>query len=278
VAIAGLGVLAPGASTKLGPALFVLVAAVAAQAWLLRWRSLVVLIVLVIMFIPMRRYTLPSSLPFQLEPYRIVVAAIALGWFASLLVDPRVRIRRTGLEPAIALFIGAMVASMAVNPGRVSAVESILVKTLMFWTTYFVVVYLLPSVLRRVDLDLICKALVGSGAIVSLAAIMESRTGYNAFDHLSTVMPFLHLGQLPFQVHDLTGASRGGRPRAYASAQHPIALGAAVVMLLPIAVYLAKKTAQRRWWVAALHLLFALFPTLSRKGFQMLLVVVAVLV
>jgi hypothetical protein len=278
VAIAGLGVLAPGASTKLGPALFVLVAAVAAQAWLLRWRSLVVLIVLVIMFIPMRRYTLPSSLPFQLEPYRIVVAAIALGWFASLLVDPRVRIRRTGLEPAIALFIGAMVASMAVNPGRVSAVESILVKTLMFWTTYFVVVYLLPSVLRRVDLDLICKALVGSGAIVSLAAIMESRTGYNAFDHLSTVMPFLHLGQLPFQVHDLTGASRGGRPRAYASAQHPIALGAAVVMLLPIAVYLAKKTAQRRWWVAALLLLFALFATVSRTGFLMLLVVVAVVV
>jgi hypothetical protein len=278
VAIAGLGVLAPGASIKLGPALFVLVAAVAAQAWLLRWRSLVVLIVLVIMFIPMRRYTLPSSLPFQLEPYRIVVAAIALGWFASLLVDSRVRIRRTGLEPAIALFIGAMVASMAVNPGRVSAVESILVKTLMFWTTYFVVVYLLPSVLRRVDLDLICKALVGSGAIVSLAAIMESRTGYNAFDHLSTVMPFLHLGQLPFQVHDLTGASRGGRPRAYASAQHPIALGAAVVMLLPIAVYLAKKTAQRRWWVAALLLLFALFATVSRTGFLMLLVVVAVVV
>jgi hypothetical protein len=165
---------------------------------------------------------------------------------------------------------------MAMNPGRVSAVSSILVKTMMFWASYFVVVYLLPSVLRRIDVDLVCKTLVWSGAFVSFTAIIESRTHYNVFDHLTTVMPFLHLGVLPFQTTDFTGASRGGRPRAYASAQHPIALGAAVVMLLPLALYLAKKTGQRRWLVCALLFLLGLFATVSRTGFLMVIVVMGI--
>jgi hypothetical protein len=276
-AIAAAGVLAPQALDKTGPVLFVLMVAAVAHRWLLRWQNLVALVVLVILLIPMRRYTLPSSLPFQLEPYRVVVAFVALGWLTSLLIDRKVRIRRTGLEFPLGVFAFAMVASMGMNPHRVSAVSSVLVKTLMFWGTYFLVVYLLPSVLRRVDVELVCKALVGGGAFVSIAAIIESRTHYNAFDHLTTVMPFLHLGELPFQSHDLTGAARGGRPRAYASAQHPIALGAAVVMLLPLAIYLAKKTAQRRWFIAALLLLLALFATVSRTGFLMLIVVLAII-
>lgn len=277
-AIAAIGLLAPNASGKLAPALFVIVAAVAAQDWLLRWRNLVALIVLVVLLIPMRRYTLPASLPFQLEPYRLVVALVALSWFASLLIDQRVRIRRTGLEPALALFVFAMFASMAVNPGRVNAVSSILAKTLMFWVSYFVIVYLLPSVMRRMDVDLVLKALVGAGALVSVAAIIESRTGTNVFNHLRTVMPVLERGELPFQTSDFTGASRGGRPRAYASAQHPIALGAAVVMLFPFALYLIKKTGQKRWGVAALLLLLALFATVSRTGFLMLAGVLAMIV
>jgi hypothetical protein len=277
-AIAALGVLVPDASGKLGPALFVLVAIVAVQSWLLRWRNLVVVTVLVILLIPMRRYTLPSSLPFQLEPYRLVVALVALGWLTSLLIDRRVRVRRTGLERPLGLFVFAMVASMALNPGRVSAVSSILTKTLMFWATYFVVVYLLPSVLRRIDVDLVCKTLVGCGSVVAVAAIFESRTHYNVFDHLTTVMPFLHLGALPFQRFDLTGAARGGVPRAYASAQHPIALGAAFAMLVPLSFYLARKTGQKRWWAIAVILVFGLFATVSRTGFLMLIVVLAIIV
>ena len=272
-AVAAVGLLAPQASVKVGPLLFVLAAAAAVQKRLLRWQNLIVLIVLVILLIPMRRYTLPSSLPFQLEPYRLIVGFVALGWIGSLLADRRVGIRRTGLELPLGLFAFAMIASMGLNPGRVSAVGSTLVKTLMFWATYFVIVYLLPSVLRRVDVDLVCKALVGAGAFVAFAAVVESRTDYNVFDHLSKVMPFLRLGQLPFATHDLTGEFRGGRPRAYASAQHPIALGAAMVMLLPLSVYLAKKTERRRWWGASVLLLLALFATVSRTGFLMLIIV-----
>ncbi len=58
------------------------------------WRRLI----LVILFIPIRRYSLPGNLPFELEPYRLLVALLLVGWGASLLVDPRDAIPRDRLR------------------------------------------------------------------------------------------------------------------------------------------------------------------------------------
>lgn len=265
---------------KLAPVVFGAVALGATYRWALRWRSLVMITVLVILFIPIGRYALPSSLPFQLEPYRIVVAFLALAWVSSLLIDPRVRLRSTGLEAPVALYIATMFISMLLNPGRVEAVSSLLTKTLMFTLSFFVVVYLLPSVLaRKDDVDVVVRTFVVGGAIVGLAAIIESRTDYNVFNHLSRVLPFLRLGQLPFQGGlDVSGIARGGHVRAYASAEHPIALGAALVMLMPLAFYLVKKTGQRRWWGCLVLMLLGLFAAQSRTGFLMLIVVIGAIV
>ena len=49
-------------------------AAALSSAILFRWSTLLIGLVLVILFIPIRRYTLPGSLPFDLEPYRVMVA------------------------------------------------------------------------------------------------------------------------------------------------------------------------------------------------------------
>jgi hypothetical protein len=62
------------------------------------WSYLLGGLILVIMLVPIRRYTLPANLPFQLELYRLFVAALVVGWVASLLVDHRVRLRRTGFS------------------------------------------------------------------------------------------------------------------------------------------------------------------------------------
>jgi O-antigen ligase len=64
--------------------------------------------------------------------------------------------------------------------------------------------------------------------------------------------------------------------RTFGSAQHPIALGAALVMLLPLAFYLVQRTRQRRWWVAAGVLLVGSFSTVSRTSVVMLVAVVVV--
>ena len=48
-------------------------------------------------------------------------------------------------------------------------------------------------------------------------------------------------------------------------------------MLIPLAIYLVKKTGNRKWWIAAVLLLLALFATVSRTGFLMLIVVLGVI-
>jgi hypothetical protein len=49
----------------------------------LKWRNLIALLIGVIFFIPVRRYVLPGSAAIQLEPYRVLVAIIAVPVGAS---------------------------------------------------------------------------------------------------------------------------------------------------------------------------------------------------
>jgi hypothetical protein len=236
----------------------IVIAAVAYRA-LLAWRSLLALIILVILFIPMKLYTLPSSLPFHLEPYRIVVAFVALGWLTSLLVDRRVRLRRSGLEGPLGLFALAVLISLVANSHRVGTVSGEVYKKLAFFASFFILFYLIVSVVRRArDIEFIVVMLVGGGSVVAFFAIVESRTGYNIFNHL----PFLHLDSSA--IPNIKG--RGGRLRVFASAQHPIALGALFAILLPLAVYRARSSKQWHWWIAAILLIIGAFATGSRTA------------
>ena len=69
------------------------------QRVLLAWQSMLGLILLIILFIPIRRYTVGGSLPIELEPYRIVIAVVLGCWFCALAADPKVRWRGTGSKP-----------------------------------------------------------------------------------------------------------------------------------------------------------------------------------
>ena len=229
------------------------------------------------MFIPIGRYTLPVSLPFQLEPYRVLVGLVLLAWFVSLLVDSRVTFRWSAMQAPVAVFSLAVILSLLANPVRVEQYNSVVVKRLMFFASFVLLYLMIVAVVRRADqVWFLMRVLVGAGAVVAFFAIIESRTGFNVFDHLNRVLPFLRHGIDPNQTSDVTGYRRGGSIRAYASAQHPIALGAALIMLLPIAVALSRKTRQRRWWLAAAVLTIGSMATLSRESIVMLFVVVIV--
>ena len=93
-AFAGLAVgAAAGASGVAALGGVLLLASVAVRRPTLPWSHVLLVLLLVILFVPIRRYRIPGDLPFQLEPYRVLVGLIVLGWIASLLVDPRMRIR-----------------------------------------------------------------------------------------------------------------------------------------------------------------------------------------
>jgi O-antigen ligase len=253
-----------------------LLVAAATHRWLFSWHILIATTLLVVLFIPIKRYQLPGNFPLDIEAYRIVVAFVITAWVLALIADPRVKLRRTGLEWPIGLFAVACIASIVVNWERVREfrIDGTVVKSLTFFASFILLAYLVVSIANRwAVLDFIVKVLVLGATAVALFAIVEFHTGFNAFDHLGEAVPFLHYSPLSLSAEQL---SRAGRLRVYASAQHPIALSAALVLLVPFAIYLARVTGARRWWLAAALLTFGALTTISRTGVLMVVAVILV--
>lgn len=246
------------------------------RPWTISWPRLIQVLIVVILFIPIRRYTLPANLPFQLEPYRVLVALLILGWLFSLLVDARTTLRRTGFEGPLVLIVGGVFASIVANRERVANVSSTVDKSLMFFLSFVLVLFLIVSVIHRLEeVDRLVKTLVLAGTFVGASAVVEARTGYNVFNHLTRVMPFLRGGTITGPEFIRFGT---GRLRVFGSAEHPIALSAALVMLVPLAIYLTRRHGQRRWIICALTLAAGATSTVSRTGVLMFVVLGVVFV
>jgi O-antigen ligase len=124
---------------------------------------------------------------------------------------------------------------------------------------------------RQEQVDQIARVLVIGGAVLAICALWEGQTHYNVFNHLADWIPLLKLNELPYSLVSEQN-DRGGRLRVYGPAQSPIALGAVLVMLLPIAIYLVKKTGSRYWAGAAVLILMGALSSVSRTGVVMLIV------
>jgi hypothetical protein len=271
-------------------ALLVLVAAIAAgYRLLLRWESLVAITLLVVLFVPIKRYKLPVTLPFDLELYRIVLALVLFLWLGALLSDGVTRLRRTPLDGPLGLFGLAAVASIAVNPAGITNFDVLrsfagdgftglipdpaklpyldmstdVLKEFLFFASFLLAFYLIVSVIRTPEqIDTVIKTLVVGASIVAVFALYERRTHYNVFDHLQSFVPVLR-----FQGEDAN--LRSGGVRVLASAQHPIALAAMFVILLPLTLYLVQRTRQRRWWISVALVAMVPLATISRTAVLM---------
>jgi O-antigen ligase len=246
---------------------------VAAHRTLLAWQTLLAAVLLVILFVPIRRYTVGGGLPFELEPYRALIAAVLACWLCAVAADPKVRWRPTGLELPMVAFLVAILISMALNVSEVSAVGSTVVKQVTFFVSYFLVAYFVASVVRPGEqMVRVVKLLVAGGALLAVLSLIEWRTGTNLFNWYGRVAPFLHFQDLGEHVQRGTGV------RALGSAQHPIALGAALVMLIPLSVYLHRLDGRVRWLVSGGVLTLGALATGSRTATLMLIVLLVVFI
>ena len=267
----------PDTSLAIPLALAVGLSAIAAigHRVLFAWRTMLGTIVLVLLFVPIRRYQLPSSLPFNVELYRLLLLGAALLWLAALLADPRTRLARTSLDPALATLTFIYLASIVACGSRLDqpGLGSKAIKAFALFLSMLVLYYMIVSLTRTfADVEALVRILAGGAAVVAFFSIIEARTHFNIFDHLDRVQPFLHRsGGLSKDALD-----RGGKARALASAEHPIALSAMLVMVTPLAAYLAERTRQRRWWLATALLIAAALAALSRTGVIMLIVLALV--
>jgi hypothetical protein len=273
LAASALSVLAAGVLAESTPlvvaAIVMLVAAPIPLVEAIPWRVAIGALVLLIAFVPIKRYVFATGLPFQLEPYRLLVLLLLGGWVACVLVDERIRLRKTGLEGPILLISAATVGSVLANPERAADLQSEVLKSASFLLSFFLVFYLVATVIRSDgDADTILKTLISGIAVVGVLAIVESRTGLSPYGRMSDVFPLLHESAEEELV-------RGGGTRARGPAEHPIALSAALVMAVPLAFYLASTARTKRlwWWLAVGLTSLGALATLSRTGVMMLVVV-----
>jgi hypothetical protein len=271
----GLTVVAELPTVEVAAGLTIAMVAVMGYRTLLRWHVQLVVLLGVILFIPIKRYTLPGGLPFDMEPYRLLVMLMLGGWLVSLLVDPRTRLRTSGLEGPLVMIALTSLASVLVNGPRVDElkVDDEVVKALMFLVSFTLVLYLIVSVVRTFEhVRLLVQVLVLGGAVVGLFAVLESQTGVNLFDRFAGAIPLLDSSE------DIgEGMSRGGRLRVLASSQGPIPLGAALAMLVPLALYLVRTSKRRAiWWAATGAIALGGLATGSRTNVIMMVTVALV--
>jgi hypothetical protein len=230
----------------------------------------------IVWFIPIRVYTLPAPGPVKLEPYRLMVLLLAAALILGALSSAR-RIRTCGLTGPLLVLSASAVVSLAVNYSsfteRLLGTEA--TKAATYLLTFPIVFVLVASGVRsRADVERCIKAIVIGGAVVAFAAIVETRTSYNVFNHLRTVFPFLQdTGERASEV-------RNGALRAEASAQHPIALGVALALAVPLslAMFIRVKDVMRRivFGVCALLLVIGMVATISRTAFLAIAVMILV--
>jgi polysaccharide biosynthesis protein PslJ len=264
------------ASTLAGPSAFRVAPAAAVLALmvvyyrrLLSWPALISGLLLLVLFVPIRRYTIRLNLPFQLEPYRIYVLLLLGIWVVGLLIDRQVNARRTGLEAPIFVLGGVLILSVLVNAERVYNLElgAQVAKSLTFWVSWIGLLFVIASVTVLVrDVQTPIKLLVAGGAVLGLLGLIESKVGYNPFNHLEKVFPVLSLNETPSDETTF----RAGQTRTFGSAQHPIAFGAALAMLAPLALYLAYRRRRVHWWIALGLISIGSITSISRTSVIML--------
>ncbi|GAA1467017.1 O-antigen ligase family protein [Microbacterium thalassium] len=242
------------------------------------WIGGLTILVAVVMFIPVRRYSLPIPLPFALEPYRVVLILLLIAVLGALVLDRTRRWQPVAFGWPIGIFVGTLMLSVIVN--GTSLVEQNLASTAVgalvnygiLLSTFYIVRQLVTT--ERIVMGLL-TGLVWSGVIVAILATFERATRVNVFWRLSTFLP-LDL------LTDESAAFRAGGYRSYASAQHPIALSVMLCMLIPIAIYLARYGARpvndinRRiaYGGAVVFLLLGVLSAVSRTAVVVLAVMV----
>ena len=271
IAVTGVGVLL-GDPLTTGSLLAVVGLLYLFRAAVFSWPGAAVGLVLVICLVPARRYTLPVTLPFAAEPYRIAIVALLALVVAALLIDPAFRWQKLELGGPVAIFLATQLISIAANlPGLIrhglaSDAGMALVSVLVIAAVFVLSRQLFRS---RAIVNLALRALGLCGALVGALATVERVTRNNLFLDFFSLLPLHRLSESESLF------VKAGTVRAFGPAQHPIALAVFLTMLIPITVYLAKRAdwprrpaARELFWLGCTLLIaFGMLAAVSRTAF-----------
>ncbi len=220
------------------------------------WPNALAVFIGVLWFVPIKLYRLPVDLPFQLEVYRVLIVLLVVGFAIGSLTTKR-EVETLGVGKPLFVMAVAALTSQVINSQAIDSADTggQSLKSLSMFLSLIVVFLIFASTLDTFrEIERMVAVIVLAGVVVAIAALYEGRTNFNVFDHFSSWFP--GFVKNPREVLDI----RGGRLRVHASAQHPIALGAAFTMLVPLGMYLyttAKTQAMKALWIGSVIIVAA---------------------
>lgn len=112
----------------------------AAHRFLFAWTTLLGAVVFLMLFIPVKRYTLSGV---GIEPFRVLTALVVAALVSSALIQPEVR-ARSGMGLPICAIAGAIVLSEFTNYGRITGggLRSDVLLSVLGFVSYFAVFWL----------------------------------------------------------------------------------------------------------------------------------------
>ena len=181
------------------------------------WPSAIAGFALVIWLVPARGYRLPISLPFNLEPYRIVLAALII--FLLLAVHRgRARLEFLGFGGPLALLAGTATVAALMNYEALGSIpgDAGALKSLSYYLGFLAVFVVVASTIKtHAGMDTVARGLVDRrDDRRRLGALRIAR-------RLQRVRPSRRMGSRPHSRVPADFTARGGNLRVYASAQHP---------------------------------------------------------
>jgi len=243
---------------------------------LLKWRAMVLGVLVAIVCIPARLYKLPVTLPFDMEIYRVFILLFLVAWGIALVTDPAVRLHKTRLSLPLLAFGAVAAISFAVNLPSFEPVYEypLAAKSLIYLVVLVLLFQAVVSVMRDSrDITWALRLIVLVAAGTALLGVAEFVTGTNVFRHLDAFLPFLRPAEPDLLLQVMV---RGGNPRIAGSSNHPIAYGALLSMVLPVCIHFwltARSLGERFVFAASAGLMgVAILLTGSRTGLVGLIV------
>lgn len=210
---------------------------IAAADWRVSTGLLLGLLATVILVVPAD--IRPSGLPVDLGADRAMLAILFAAALAGQLDFSKTPapawIRRPGdvLKATIAVaFISLLLnGSRIAAEGRMVDAAKAHIELLAYVGTYFIAVAAARAS-DRVQLDRVLRLMTAAAAVAGFSAVVERYAAVNPIRQSALTIPFLTANDLASET-----MVRGGSIRVFGTGEHPIAFGAVMTMLLPIALY-----------------------------------------